>query len=72
MPKLKPAIMILFLMLMQGCSDPCESVAELACKAAGSSSNECIQMKNFAYEADDRDQKVCKHLLETTRQLKPR
>lgn len=62
---------ILMLLLITACTSPCTSVSELACKTAGNESRECLEMKNFAHEATDQDQKVCKHILELTNQLKP-
>lgn len=66
------SLVLMLIMSLAACSDPCDSVAKLTCKAAGRTSMECMEMRDFAREANSQDQEVCKHVLETAKQLKPR
>lgn len=55
---------------LSGCGNPCEDFADLACRTAGSASEECQRARRYAENAPSAEQALCSQALELAKTLK--
>lgn len=65
----KSALVLLAGLLLGACGNPCQQVADRACRLAGDDSEECQQARQRAKSATSRERRHCEVALELVRTL---
>jgi hypothetical protein len=69
---MKYVLCIVALALFNGCSDPCEQLAEETCSRLGEASAECTRIRERAAGASHDDKRVCGQARALTQRLTPK